>query len=279
MDRLAGRAGRRRRRPGRSGAGRRGREPGCAAARGWSWSAPYEGPLRDATAGRVAVLEPRIRRADGVRPAALPGRRPGRLGTPWATPARRPTWPRWPTSWTPRRCATAPAGRCSPIRPRRWPTRMVGRARRAGRRLRGDAGAGPARLRGDAADRADHGGRGHRPGGRGGARCADAESAGAAISADPLSRRGDRRPGRRPAAGAGVDAGRRADRGGGPDRRAATMSTWSRAEDVPDGAGGLGGQGRRGAVARDRRGRAEQQLAVLAVRLEMAAVYLRLVRG
>ncbi len=49
------------------------------------------------------------------------------------------------------------------------------------------------------------------------------------------------------------------------------------AEDVPDGPGGAAGSGVSPALGGP--GRAEQQLAVLAVRLEMAAVYMRLVRG
>ncbi|MEE3750752.1 TobH protein [Mycobacterium intracellulare] len=49
------------------------------------------------------------------------------------------------------------------------------------------------------------------------------------------------------------------------------------AEDVPDGPGGSAGSGVSPALGGP--GRAEQQLAVLAVRLEMAAVYMRLVRG
>ena len=50
------------------------------------------------------------------------------------------------------------------------------------------------------------------------------------------------------------------------------------AEDVPDAAEAAGriGAALTGATGA---GRAEQQLAILAVRLEMAAVYLRLVRG
>ncbi|MCV7032178.1 TobH protein [Mycobacterium sherrisii] len=52
------------------------------------------------------------------------------------------------------------------------------------------------------------------------------------------------------------------------------------AEDVPEAPGGVGGSGGLvGAVAPGGADRLEQQLAVLAVRLEMAAVYLRLVRG
>jgi hypothetical protein len=52
------------------------------------------------------------------------------------------------------------------------------------------------------------------------------------------------------------------------------------AEDVPEAPGGVGGSGGLvGALAPGGAARAEQQLAVLAVRLEMAAVYLRLVRG
>jgi hypothetical protein len=47
--------------------------------------------------------------------------------------------------------------------------------------------------------------------------------------------------------------------------------------DVPDDAGGAGPEG--GLRTQTGAGRAEQQLAVLAVRLEMAAVYMRLVRG
>jgi hypothetical protein len=47
--------------------------------------------------------------------------------------------------------------------------------------------------------------------------------------------------------------------------------------DVPDASGGSAGPG--GSPAPTGTGRAEQQLAVLAVRLEMAAVYMRLVRG
>ena len=52
------------------------------------------------------------------------------------------------------------------------------------------------------------------------------------------------------------------------------------AEDVPEAPGGVGGSGGLvGASAPAGATRAEQQLAVLAVRLEMAAVYMRLVRG
>jgi hypothetical protein len=52
------------------------------------------------------------------------------------------------------------------------------------------------------------------------------------------------------------------------------------AEDVPEAPGGVGGSGGLvGALAPGGAARAEEQLAVLAVRLEMAAVYLRLVRG
>ncbi|CDO87345.1 TobH protein [Mycobacterium triplex] len=52
------------------------------------------------------------------------------------------------------------------------------------------------------------------------------------------------------------------------------------AHDVPEAPGGVGGSGGLvDAVAPGRATRPEQQLAVLAVRLEMAAVYLRLVRG
>jgi hypothetical protein len=52
------------------------------------------------------------------------------------------------------------------------------------------------------------------------------------------------------------------------------------AEDVPEAPGGVGGSGGLvGAVAPGGAARPEQQLAILAVRLEMAAVYLRLVRG
>jgi hypothetical protein len=47
--------------------------------------------------------------------------------------------------------------------------------------------------------------------------------------------------------------------------------------DGPAGLDGLVGSG--GSRARTGAGGAEQQLAVLAVRLEMAAVYMRLVRG
>jgi len=49
------------------------------------------------------------------------------------------------------------------------------------------------------------------------------------------------------------------------------------AEDVPDAPGGLAASG--ALPASTGAGRPEQQLAVLAVRLEMAAVYMRLVRG
>lgn len=52
------------------------------------------------------------------------------------------------------------------------------------------------------------------------------------------------------------------------------------AEDVPEAPGGVGGSdGLVGAVAPGRATPPEQQLAILAVRLEMAAVYLRLARG
>ena len=49
------------------------------------------------------------------------------------------------------------------------------------------------------------------------------------------------------------------------------------AEDVPDAPGGLAASG--ALPESTGAGRPEQQLAILAVRLEMAAVYLRLVRG
>jgi hypothetical protein len=52
------------------------------------------------------------------------------------------------------------------------------------------------------------------------------------------------------------------------------------AEDVPEAPGGMGGSGGLvGVLAPGGAASVEQQLAVLAVRLEMAAVYLRLVRG
>ncbi len=58
-----------------------------------------------------------------VRSVPLPGRRSGHAGG-GRIPAHgeRRTWGRWPTNSTPRRCATAPAARCSPTRPRCWPS-------------------------------------------------------------------------------------------------------------------------------------------------------------
>ena len=50
--------------PGDPGAGRGRRERGAPRCAGVVVAAPYEGPLRDATAGRVAVLEPRLPVAD-----------------------------------------------------------------------------------------------------------------------------------------------------------------------------------------------------------------------
>ena len=60
-----------------------------------------------------------------VRSVPLSGRRPGRFAHAW-TPAAASIWRRSPTSWTPRRCATAPAASCSPTRPRRLPTGCPG---------------------------------------------------------------------------------------------------------------------------------------------------------
>ena len=81
--------------------------------------APFEGPLRDATAGR-----------GGGAPAADAGFRRLRAGrttsaqawpryTPWIRRSRS-ICPRSPTNWMPRRCATAPRASCSPIRQRLW---------------------------------------------------------------------------------------------------------------------------------------------------------------
>ena len=91
-------------------------------------AAPYEGPLRDATAARAAVLAPRVWVPDDFRlcgylaaglavTAGRAGRR--RDANRGMTP---PIWPHWPTNSTRRRCATAPAGRFSPTPPRLSPS-------------------------------------------------------------------------------------------------------------------------------------------------------------
>ena len=102
----AGRAGRRRRRPGdpalvdaAATAVRRGARVVVVA--------PYEGPLRDATAGprgRAGAAAAGSRR---LRAVPLSG---GRSGHPACRRSGRCGWisPRSPTNWTPRRCATAP---------------------------------------------------------------------------------------------------------------------------------------------------------------------------
>ncbi len=119
MDRRAGRSRRRRRRPRRprAGVGRSdGGAPRCAGrgrrslrrtvARRHRWPGRRAG-----TAGA---------RSRRLRPGRLSGRRPGHPACGRPGPCRW-IWPRSPTNWTPRRCATAPAASCSPIPPRRWP--------------------------------------------------------------------------------------------------------------------------------------------------------------
>lgn len=82
-------------------------------------AAPYEGPLRDATAGHAALLAPRLGFPTNSGCAGIwpPGSR-------WCTPSTHGpawTWRCSPTSSTPRRCATAPPASCSPIRRSCWP--------------------------------------------------------------------------------------------------------------------------------------------------------------
>ncbi len=126
-------------------------------------AAPYEGPLRDATAGRVAVLEPRLSVAGEFGLVSIPGRwagrsakrrspvehRPGRAGR--RTGRRSAAQQRQPRSL---HQSGQGAGRAD-----------VAAARRAGRRQRRDPDAGPARLLCAAEGRAG-GGRGRRAGRR-----------------------------------------------------------------------------------------------------------------
>ena len=79
---------------------------------------PYEGPLREVTAGRAAVLEPRLPVAPefGLCRFLAAGLASWKVSTPgcgWI-------WPPWPTNWTPKHCATARVVNYSPIRLRRW---------------------------------------------------------------------------------------------------------------------------------------------------------------
>ena len=229
-------------------------------------AAPYEGSLRDITAGRVAVMEPRLP-VDGesglcrylaIGLAALQSVDP-RLQVDLAAMA---------DELTPKRCATAPAGKCSPIRPRRWSSecRAPGRA---GRRLRCDRGAGPARVRCSVAHRA-RGGSCHWAGGRLD-RDAGRDGFGFANPTEALFH-DDEIDGpiaeRLRVLALTLDAERTvvAARVAGLDD--VDIVGAEDVPDLPDGRRALPG-------AR----RIEQQLAILAVRLEMAAVYLRLVRG
>ena len=119
MDRRAGCAGRRRRRPRRPRAGF-GRRHRCASRRASRRGRAVRGPAARRHRGPVG-------RAGAPRcgcptisawPAIWP---PAWRRCTWWTRACGWTWPRWPTNWTPRRFATAPDASCSPIRPRRWP--------------------------------------------------------------------------------------------------------------------------------------------------------------
>ena len=81
--------------------------------------APFEGPLREA-GGPAAVLAPRLYSPEdfGLTRYLAAG-----LATLAAVdPAITTDLPVLADELTPRRCATAPPGRCSPIQPRRWPS-------------------------------------------------------------------------------------------------------------------------------------------------------------
>ena len=226
--------------------------------------APYEGPLRDATAGRAVVLAPRLRVPDDFGLARYLAA--GLRRCTWWIRACRWTWPRWPTNWTPRRCATAPAANSSPIPPRPWPTGCPGAGScwpaTTRRRWRW-----PATARRCCCGSPPGGGRGRS------GRCA---------------RGAAQRDGCR--SGADYESALFHDEeidGPRPERvRTFVLSTDAErpvvvarvsglddvdvigAEDVPDIPASTGDTGR-----------LEQQLAMLAVRLEMTAIYLRLVRG
>ena len=248
--------------------------PACAAARASSWSRR--------TKARCATPPPAGRcrwRRDCGSPttSAWPATwRPAWPCCMWWTRACGWISPRWPTSSTPRRCATAPDASCSPTPPRRWPNgcrdatlcwrattrRTLALARHGAAILLRIAHQAVAAVGLADALVALHSGMGDPTGLSG----ADREKS---IFHDeqidgPLPRRvrtfvlttDDERP---------VVLGA----GGGLDDVDVIN-----AEDVPEALGMVDAP-----VAVAPPGRPEQQLAMLAVRLEMAATYLRLVRG
>ena len=215
------------------GRGRRSRRSGAGRGRRDRRAPRRTGSRGRAVRGSAARLHGRPRRGAGaaavgarrIRVVPVPGRRSGRIARRW-TRGWASIWQRSPTSWTPRRCATAPAASSSPIPPRQWP-RACPSSRVA---LAGDCAATLALAR--------HGSsvllriahqvvaatgladavvalRARRPSGVRPGRCA-------------LSRRRDRRTAARAAAGAGADAwpaiGRWSPRGW----PGSTTSTWWR---------------------------------------------------
>ena len=257
VDRRARRAGRRRRRPGDPalvGAAATGVRRGARVV----VVAPYEGPLRDATAGAGGRAGARGCGCPTTSacPATWP---PGLAVLQWSTRPAASIWPRSPTNWTPRRCATAPAANCSPIPPRRWPTGCPG----AHVVLAGDTAATLALARHGAAMMLRVGHQAVAAVGLADALVAMRTRTGAQSDADreavAVPRRGDRRAAAGAAADPRADTGRPSGRWSARGWRGLDDVDVVGAEDVPD-----------VADAPVQVGRPEQQLAMLAVRLEMA---------
>ena len=235
--------------------------------------APYAGPLRDSTAGRVAVLAPRLWVPDefglcrylAAGLAILQTVDP-RLSIDLAALADELDAEVLRNS-AGRELFTNPAKTLG-----RADDRLPGSA---GRRQRRDAGAGPARQFDAVADRSPRRGR-RRPG-----RCGDGtarpELGGFADPADALFH-DEQIDGPLPARLRVLALTLSAERTVVTARVAGLDDVYLLgAEDVPQLPAANGGVA--AAAVPAGAGRAEQQLAVLAVRLEMAAVYLRLARG
>ena len=202
-----------------------------------------------------------------LRPGPLSRRRPGHAARRGSR-ACRSTWPRWPTSWMPRRCATAPARELFTNPAKTLAERMSGREVV----LAGDTAATLALARHGAAMLLRVAHQVVAAVGLADALVALRDGMGRDSGADGETALFHDERDRRPAARAAADlrAGHRcrAAGGGGAGWPVSTTSTCSAPRMC-----------RTVKVAAGRAGGPEQQLAMLAVRLEMAAVYLRLVRG
>ena len=87
-------------------------------------AAPFEGPLRDATAGRATVLAPRLR-SRRIRPAAIS--RQGLAAFGAVDPALRTDLGALADELDAEALRNGAVRRCSPTRRRRWPSGIAGR--------------------------------------------------------------------------------------------------------------------------------------------------------